>query len=534
VAKELHFDKDARQKLLAGIRPVAKLVGSTMGPRGLCAVIERQVTDQSGHVQKLQPVISKDGITCARAIVLSDPTENMGADLIKEAGSRSLAEAGDGTSASIVLCHSIFSYGLKALDEGFSSIWLRSGIEKAVARVVELISRMSIPVGDRIFQVANIAANGDKEIATTVTEALKLAGPNGIVSVDQSRSDKTHIDFSSGMSFDSGLRYQDFCSDAARGECVLENPYLLLHEQRLQSITQIDKILKGVVEQHRPILFISEEFELPIVGLLLANLAVLKSCCVVSPWFGERRKDFLKDLAVFTGGVAVTTELGLELKNSDITILGQCEKAVITKGSTTLIGGKFKEQEMKDRISTLKHVIATSENAYEKEVCAERLAKLDGGVAVIKIGAATQSECKEKQDRCEDSVLSVKSSQEEGIVPGGGIALLRASENRQFLDWIETLSPEEKRGAEIVKDALEAPIRQILANGGYQDEVLHNVQGKEQNYGFDAMNGVYCDMLDAGIVDASRVVKQALINASSLAGTLLTCSGTVVNLPENK
>ena len=519
-------------------------MGSTLGPRGRCVVVERTVTNPATkEIIVLSPVTTKDGVSVARAISLPDPVENMGCDLIREAALRTVSEAGDGTTASIVLAHALISGGIKALDNGASPVFLRSGIDKTVTQVIQLISQMSIPSEGREAQIANIAANGDEEIGNVVIEAVGKAGKNGIVSVDSSRTDQTHIEFSAGMRFDSGLRYQDFITDGTRSECVLEKPYILLHERRIQNIKTIEKLLTAVSQSGRSILILSEEFEIPVVGLLIANIAMLRSCPVVAPWHGERRRDFMKDLAIFTKGVSVTDELGIDLKNVGVEILGEADRVVITKNHTTIIGGHGDKAELARRVESIKAALKATENQYEQEVLAERLAKLDGGVAVIKIGAATESESKEKRDRTEDAVLSVKCAQEEGVVPGGGITLLRCSESPMLHEFISTLNEEERYGAALVLTALEAPLRQILANGGYDvREVLSEpsfwrtrnggVRNKEQNEGFDALKGEYCNMLDAGIVDAAKVVRQSIVNSSSLAGTLLTASGTITNVRE--
>jgi chaperonin GroEL len=379
------------------------------------------------------------------------------------------------------------------------------------------------------LDVARIAANGDEEVAKIVTEALQMAGKNGIVSVDSSRTDKTHIEFSAGMRFDSGFRHPDFITDFSRNECVLENPFILLHERRIQSIGKIEPLLAAVAQAGRSILILSEEFELPVMALLLQNRAVLRSCVVTAPWYGERRRDFLSDLAAFTGGISIVEELGLDLSKCDLSVLGQAERVVVTRTNTTIIKGKSKGNELAQRIESLSSAIASTENPYDKEILAERLAKLDGGVAVIKIGAPTESEAKEKRDRTEDAVLSVKCAQEDGTVPGGGIALLRCQESVNFSG--EKLHNEELVGIGIVFHALEAPLKQILENGGYNvKDTMKCLKGRADSIGFDALSGEVVDMRDKGIMDASKVVKQALINAASLAGTFLTVAGSIVNL----
>jgi chaperonin GroEL len=381
------------------------------------------------------------------------------------------------------------------------------------------------------LDVARIAANGDEEIAKTVTEAIQMAGKNGIVSVDNSRTDKTHIEFSAGMRFDSGFRHPDFITDFSHNECVLENPFILIHERRIQSIGKIEPLLAAVAQAGRSILILSEEFELPVMALLLQNRAVLRSCLVVAPWYGERRREFLADLAAFTGGVSITEELGLDLSKCDLSVLGQAERIVVTRTNTTIIKGKSKGNELGQRIESLSSAIASTENPYDKDVLAERLAKLDGGVAIIKVGGATESEAKEKRDRTEDALLSVKCAQEDGVVPGGGIALLRCQEDIDFVG--EKLHDEEFLGIKIVLQALEAPLKKILENGGYNiKDTMNRLKGRTNTVGFDALAGEVVDMRDKGIMDATKVVKQSLVNAASLAGTMLTASGTIVNLSE--
>jgi len=530
VAKELTFGKDARNRMLIGINAVARLVSATIGPKGRCIVVERVVTNPATkEVVKLSPVTTKDGVYVARAISLPNATENLGCDLIREAALRTVQEAGDGTTASVILSQAIISEGMKALEKGASPVFLRSGIDKATAKIVQQLAQMSTRYDGMGLDVARIAANGDEEVAKIVTEALQMAGKNGIVSVDSSRTDKTHIEFSAGMRFDSGFRHPDFITDFSRNECVLENPFILLHERRIQRIGKIEPLLAAVAQAGRSILILSEEFELPVMALLLQNRAVLRSCVVTAPWYGERRRDFLSDLAAFTGGISIVEELGLDLSKCDLSVLGQAERVVVTRTNTTIIKGKSKGNELAQRIESLSSAIASTENPYDKEILAERLAKLDGGVAVIKIGAPTESEAKEKRDRTEDAVLSVKCAQEDGTVPGGGIALLRCQESVNFSG--EKLHNEELVGIGIVFHALEAPLKQILENGGYNvKDTMKCLKGRADSIGFDALSGEVVDMRDKGIMDASKVVKQALINAASLAGTFLTVAGSIVNL----
>ena len=531
--KELSFGTDARKKMMVGVDAVAKLVGSTLGPKGRCVVVERIVTNPATkEVVGLSPVTTKDGVSVARAISLPDPTENLGCDLIREAALRTVSEAGDGTTASIVLAHSLISNGMEAIENGASPVFLRSGIDRTVAQVVKLISEMSIPSEGREAQIANIAANGDQEIGSTVVEAVKMAGKHGIVSVDSSRTSQTHIEFSKGMRFDSGLRYPDFITNGEHNECVLENPYILLHERRITDIGKVADLLGLVAKEGRSILILSEEFEIPVAGFLIANLTKLRSCPVVAPWFGERRREFLKDLAIFTKGVSITDELGLDLKKAGIEILGSAERVVVTKNHTTIVGGKGDKVEIARRVESVKQSLKNTENSYECEVLADRLAKLDGGVAVIKIGAATESESKEKRDRTEDAVLSVKCSQEEGVVPGGGITLLRCSENSALINFVGSLNHEEQIGAHLVMKALTAPFFRILENGGYKPNEIQCLIENSGMKGFNALTGEVVDMMVEGIVDPAKVVRQAITNAASLAGTMLTTSGTIVNLRE--
>ena len=535
MAKELHFDKEAREKMMVGIDAVTKLVGSSLGPKGRCVVVERTVTNPATkEIIRLTPVTTKDGVSIARAISLSDPTENMGCDLIREAASQTVNKAGDGTTASVVLARALIHEGMSALDNGSSPVFIRYGIDKGVARVIEVLDEMKQPCNGRELQIARIAANGDEEIAATVVRAIEMAGENGIVSVEASRSDKTEVDFSPGMRLDSGLRYQDFVTDGSRGECVLDNPYILLHERRIPNFAAVGKLIEAVAESGRSILILSEEFEVPFIAFLLTNLAKLKSCAVVAPYFGERRKDMLKDLAVFTGGTAITDELGLDTKTLGLEVLGQADKVVVTKGHTTIIGGKSSSTELMDRINYLKLAIQRTENPYEKEVFADRLAKLDGGVAVIKIAAATESESKEKRDRTEDAVLSVKCARAEGIVPGGGVALLRCAQDEALLSMADQGYPESD-GVKVLIAALYSPITQLLNNGGYDtNDIIEYLKAAPKEIGYDALGGKFENMFEAGIVDPVKVVKESLKNAASLAGTFLTASGTITNLQDGE
>ena len=468
MSKLLLFGKEARDKILVGVEAVANLVSSTLGPRGRTVIIERQVTnDATKQVVHLSPIITKDGVSVSRAVSLADQTANLGCDLIREAAQRSVQDSGDGTTTAVVLGHALIAGGMKAIDKGHSPVFLRLGIEKAVTQVVELISAMSIPAEGREGQIARIACNGDEEIGSIVVDAITQAGDNGLVSVDSSRTGKNYIEFSAGMRLESGLRYSDFITNAERGEAVLENPYILLHERRIGNIKTIEKLLTAVAASGRPLLILSEEFEVPVIGLLLANIDRLKTCPVIAPYFGDRRREFMKDLAVLTRGVSITDELGIDLKNVGLEVLGEAERVVVSKNFTTIVGGKGDKVEIALRVEFLQNALKATDNAYEQEVFSERLARIDGGIAIIHIGGATETESKERRDRCEDSVLAVKCAKQEGIVPGGGICLLRCSESKSLNAFVNNLPPEERVGGELVLQALEAPIRQILANGGY-------------------------------------------------------------------
>jgi chaperonin GroEL len=530
-AKRVIYGEDARAKLKAGVDKLANAVKVTLGPRGREVIIEKKWGS---------PLVTKDGVTVAKEIELKDPYENMGAQLVKEVASKTSDVAGDGTTTATVLAQAIFTEGLKAIASGANPMDLKRGIDKAVSAVVEEIKKLSIPVSGRreIEQVATVSANNDQNIGKIIADAMEAVGKDGVITVEESKSAETTLETVQGMQFDRGYLSPYFITNPDKMECVLEEPYILIYEKKVSNVKDLLPVLEQVVRAGRPIVIIAEDVEAEALATLVVNhlKGVIRACAVKAPGFGQRRKDYLQDIAILTNGTAITEELGIKLESVTLDMLGRADKVIVDKDNTTIVGGKGSKEAIQARIEQIRKQIQETTSDYDREKLQERLAKLSGGVAIIRVGAATEAEMKEKKARVEDAVHATKAAVEEGIVPGGGVALVRASE---VLDNLSVDNPDQQIGVDIVKRACRAPLRQIAANAGFEGYVVLEkviALGKEKgvNYGFDASVGEYKDMVEAGIIDPTKVVRTAIMNAASVAGTMLTAEALVAEIPEEK
>jgi len=530
-AKRVIYGEDARAKLKAGVDKLANAVKVTLGPKGREVIIEKKWGS---------PLVTKDGVTVAKEIELKDPYENMGAQLVKEVASKTSDVAGDGTTTATVLAQAIFTEGLKAIASGANPMDLKRGIDRAVSAVVEEIKKLSIPVSGRreIEQVATVSANNDQTIGKIIADAMEAVGKDGVITVEESKSAETTLETVQGMQFDRGYLSPYFITNPDKMECVLEEPYILIYEKKISNVKDLLPVLEQVVRAGRPILIIAEDVEAEALATLVVNhlKGVIRACAVKAPGFGQRRKDYLQDIATLTNGTAITEELGIKLESVTLDMLGRADKVIVDKDNTTIVGGKGSKEAIQARIEQIRKQIQETTSDYDREKLQERLAKLSGGVAIIRVGAATEAEMKEKKARVEDAVHATKAAVEEGIVPGGGVALVRASE---VLDNLSVDNPDQQIGVDIVKRACRAPLRQIAANAGFEGYVVLEkviALGKEKgvNYGFDASVGEYKDMVEAGIIDPTKVVRTAIMNAASVAGTMLTAEALVAEIPEEK
>ncbi len=527
MAKQLLFSDDARAALLRGVNIMSHAVKATLGPKGRNVVIDKKFGS---------PTITKDGVTVAKEVELKDNYEDMGAQMIKEVASKTSDVAGDGTTTATVLAQAIFREGLKNVTAGANPMGLKRGIEQAVAAVVEDLKRLSKSTKDKkeISQVATIASNNDKTIGTLIAEAMEKVGKDGVITVEESKSSETVLDVVEGMQFDRGYLSPYFVTDAERMEVVIEDASILIHEKKISVMKDMLPLLEQVARSGKPLLVIAEDVE----GEALATLVVNKlrgtlSCAAVkAPGFGDRRKAMLEDIAVLTGGKAITEDLGIKLENIKLEDLGRAKKVVVDKDNTTLVEGSGKSSAIEGRIKQIRTQIDDTTSDYDKEKLQERLAKLAGGVAVIKVGAATETAMKEKKARVEDALNATRAAVEEGIVPGGGVALLRCAKAIEKLK----LEGDEAVGANIVRRALEEPIRQIVENSGLEGSVVVEKVKAAQvpTYGFDAESMDYVDMFQAGIIDPTKVERIALENAASIASLLLTTEALITDLPEEK
>ncbi len=525
--KQLLFNDEARAALLRGVNVMAEAVKCTLGPRGRNVIIDKKFGS---------PVITKDGVTVAKEVELKDNYEDMGAQLIKEVASKTSDLAGDGTTTATVLAQAIFRDGLKNVTAGANPMALKRGIERAVDAVVDELKKLSKSTKDKkeISQVASIAANNDKTIGNLIAEAMEKVGKDGVITVEESKSAETTLEVVEGMQFDRGYLSPYFVSDPERMECVLEDAMILIHEKKIGVMKDMLPLLEQVARSSKPLLLIAEDVE----GEALATLVVNKlrgtlSCCAVkAPGFGDRRKAMLEDVAVLTGGKAITEDLGIKLENIKLEDLGRAKKVVVDKDNTTIVEGAGKSSVIEGRIKQIRAQIEETTSDYDREKLQERLAKLAGGVAVIKVGAPTETAMKEKKARVEDALNATRAAVEEGIVPGGGVALLRCA---KAIDSLK-LEGDEHVGSLIVKRALEEPIRQIVENSGLEGSVVvEKIKGAQvATYGFDAERMEYVDMMQAGIIDPTKVERIALQNAASIGSLLLTTEALVTDIPEEE
>jgi chaperonin GroEL len=527
--KQLKFDEEARASLLKGVNIMAAAVKATLGPKGRNVVIDKKFGS---------PTITKDGVTVAKEIELKDPYEDMGAQMLKEVASKTSDIAGDGTTTATVLAQAIFREGLKNVTAGANPMGLKRGIEAAVDAVTEELKKLSKSTKDKkeIAQVATIASNNDKTIGSLIAEAMEKVGKDGVITVEESKSADTVLDVVEGMQFDRGYLSPYFVTDAERMEVVLEDALVLIHEKKISVMKDMLPLLEQVARSGKPFLIIAEDVEGEALATLVVNKlrGTLHTCAVKAPGFGDRRKAMLEDIAILTGGKAITEDLGIKLENIKLEDLGKAKKIVVDKDNTTIVEGAGKSSTIEGRIKQIRAQIEETTSDYDREKLQERLAKLAGGVAVIKVGAATETAMKEKKARVEDALNATRAAVEEGIVPGGGVALLRASKSVDSL--MKKLEGDEKVGAQIVKRALEEPIRQIVENAGLEGSVIVEKVKAETvpTRGFDADSNEYVDMLQAGIIDPAKVERVALQNAASIASLLLTTEALITDIPEEK
>jgi len=528
MAKQLFFDLDARNKMKKGVDTLANAVKVTLGPKGRNVVIEKKFG---------APTITKDGVTVAKEIELEDPIENMGAQMVKEVASKTADIAGDGTTTATVLAQSIIAEGLRNVAAGANPMDLKRGIEKATIAVVQHLKKQSEPVGNnnnKIEQVAAISANNDESIGKLIAEAMTKVGKEGVITVEEAKGTDTTVEVVEGMQFDRGYISPYFVTNSEKMEAELQNPYILIYDKKVSTMKDILHILEKVAQGGRPLLIISEDLEGEALATLVVNKlrGTLKVAAVKAPGFGDRRKEMLQDIAVLTKGIVISEEQGYKLENADLTYLGEASSVTIDKDNTTIVGGKGNKKDITARVNQIKAQIETTTSDYDKEKLQERLAKLSGGVAVLYVGAATEVEMKEKKDRVDDALHATRAAVEEGIVPGGGVAYIRAIES---LDKLKGANEDETTGIQIVKRAVEEPLRQIVANSGVEGSiVVQKIKEGKADYGFNARTEVYEKLMSAGVIDPTKVTRIALENAASIAGMLLTTECVVADKPEKE
>jgi chaperonin GroEL len=526
MAKQIFFEIEARNKMKKGVDTLANAVKVTLGPKGRNVVIEKKFG---------APSITKDGVTVAKEIELEDPIENIGAQMVKEVASKTADIAGDGTTTATVLAQSIISEGLKNLAAGANPMDLKRGIDKAVVSVIDHLKKQSQSVGDnndKIEQVASVSANNDTSIGKLIAEAMTKVGKEGVITVEEAKGTDTTVEVVEGMQFDRGYISPYFVTNSEKMEAELENPYILIYDKKISSMKDILHILEKVAQGGRPLLIIAEDLEGEALATLVVNKlrGTLKVAAVKAPGFGDRRKEMLQDIAVLTKGTVVSEEQGYKLENADLTYLGQATSVTIDKDNTTVVGGKGEKVDITARVNQIKAQIETTTSDYDKEKLQERLAKLSGGVAVLYVGAATEVEMKEKKDRVDDALHATRAAVEEGIVPGGGVAYLRAIES---LEKLKGLNEDETTGIQIVKRALEEPLRQIVVNSGIEGSiVVQKIKENKGDFGFNARTEVYENLFAAGVIDPTKVTRIALENAASIAGMLLTTECVVSDKPK--
>ena len=526
-AKQLQFDENARHTLLRGIEKLAKAVKATLGPSGRNVILDKKFGS---------PTITKDGVTVAKEIELEDPYENMGAQLVREVASKTSDVAGDGTTTATILAESIYREGLRNVTAGANPTSLQRGIMKGVDAIVEELKKLSKKVSDRteIAQVATVSANWDKTIGEIIADAMDKVGKDGTITVEEAKSIETTLEVVEGMQFDKGYLSPYFVTNAEAMEAALENAYILIYEKKISSLKDLLPLLEKVAKAGRPLLIISEDVEGEALATLVVNKlrGTLQVCAVKAPGFGDRRKAMLEDIAVLTGGRLISEDLGIKLENIKLEDMGRAKRVTIDKENTTIVEGEGKKADIQGRVAQIRRQIDETTSDYDREKLQERLAKLAGGVAVVNVGAATETEMKEKKARVEDALHATRAAVEEGIVPGGGVAFLRA---QKALDNVKNLEADEKIGVQIVRRAIEEPTRQLANNGGAEGAlVVEEVKKRKGNEGYDVSTGEYTDLVKAGIVDPTKVTRSALQNAASIAGLLLTTEALVTEIPEKE
>ncbi len=528
MAKEILFNMDARDQLKKGVDELANAVKVTLGPKGRNVIIEKKFG---------APQITKDGVSVAKEIELEDAYMNTGAQLVKSVASKTGDDAGDGTTTATVLAQAIITQGLRNVTAGANPMDLKRGIDKAVSKIVESIKAQSEEVGadyDKIEQVATISANNDGEIGKLIADAMRKVSKDGVITIEEAKSRDTTIGVVEGMQFDRGYLSAYFITDTEKMECQMENPYVLIYDKKITNLKDMLPILEPAVQTGRPLLIIAEDVESEALTTLVVNRlrTQLKICAVKAPGFGDRRKDMLEDIATLTGGIVISEEKGIKLEQATLEMLGSCGKITVTKDNTTIVDGNGNKDAIAQRVAQIKAQIATTKSDYDKEKLQERLAKLAGGVAVLYVGAASEVEMKEKKDRVDDALCATRAAIEEGIVPGGGVTYIRAIDT---LEGLAVANDDEKTGVEIVKRAIEEPLRQIVANAGKEGAVVvQKVREGSGDYGYNARTDVYENLFAAGVVDPAKVTRVALENAASIAGMFLTTECVIVEKKEDK
>ena len=527
MAKQVIHGEDSRQAILRGVNQLADAVAITLGPKGRNVVIDKKFGS---------PTITKDGVTVAKEIELKDSLENMGAQMVREVASKTSDVAGDGTTTATVLARAIFKEGVKTVAAGANPMALKRGIEKAVEKAVASIHEMAKPVkGDAIAQVGTVSANGDTTIGGIVAEAMKKVGKDGVITVEESKSLETMLEVVEGMQFDRGYLSPYFVTDPERMEAALENAYILLNEKKISSMKDLLPLLEQVAKMGKPLLIIAEDVEGEALATLVVNKlrGTLQVCAVKAPGFGDRRKAMLEDIAILTGGKVISEDLGIKLEGVKLEDLGRAKKLTVDKDNTTIVEGAGKQSDIQGRVATIRRQVEETTSDYDREKLQERLAKLVGGVAVIKVGAATETELKEKKARVEDAMHATRAAVEEGIVPGGGVTLVRAA---KALESLKLKDEDEQIGVNIVRRALEEPLRKIAENAGHEGAVIVEKVKLEKNdsMGFNAESEIFEDLVKAGVIDPAKVTRTALQNAASIAALMLTTEALISELPEDR
>ena len=526
MAKQLQFNEEARKSLVNGVEKISRAVMTTLGPKGRLVVLDKKYG---------APTVTKDGVSVAREIDLENPFENMGAQLLKEVATKTNDVAGDGTTTATVLAWSIIKEGMKSVSAGVNPMGIRRGIDKAVADAVAEIKKVSTPVREKeeIAQVASVSANNDRVIGDEIADAMEKVGLDGVITVEESKTIDTTTDFVEGMQFDRGYLSAYFCNNRDTMTAVLDNPYILIYDKKISNMKELLPVLEKVAQSGKPLLIIAEDVDGEALATLVVNAVrgTLNVVAVKAPGFGDRRKAMLEDIAILTGGQGVSEELGMKLENTDLAQLGRAKSVKVEKENTTIINGAGKSEDIKDRIAQIKKQIGDTTSDYDREKLQERLAKLAGGVAVMNVGAATEVELKEKKHRVEDALSATRAAIEEGVIPGGGVALCQAAKALESTD-LSSCTDEEKTGYKIVRRALEEPIRQIAENAGVDGSIIADkCKNEKKGVGYDAEKMVWCDMVKSGIVDPVKVTRSALQNAASIASLILTTECAVTDIP---